>query len=80
MTLGDINMIGFIQHGLVGTTKSEETRKAMSLAKLGVPKTEEHKEAIRAAKTGKTKSQATKDKTSAAMALVWAKRKEERAA
>jgi len=71
-------MIGFIQqHGLVGTTKSKETRQAMRDAKLGVAKSPAHVEANRAAQTGKTKSQATKDKTSAAMALVWAKRRGE---
>ncbi|MCY1250144.1 hypothetical protein D9M72_637490 [compost metagenome] len=43
-------------HGLIGTTKSEETRKRIGDAKRGVPRTEEAKAAISAGKRGKPRN------------------------
>lgn len=43
-------------HGLIGTTKSQETRKRIGDAKRGVPRTEEAKAAISAGKKGKKRN------------------------
>lgn len=43
-------------HGLIGTTKSEETRKKIADAKRGVPRTEAAKAAISKGKTGKKRN------------------------
>jgi hypothetical protein len=52
---------------LVGRTFSNETRKKMSLAKLGIPKPQAIADGLRVARKGKTNSQEHRDKCSRAL-------------